>query len=256
MGVMRSIVLRPLLVAALVSSTGLPSRAAAAPPAIVERAIELHGGDLYTSTRTRLTLCSLSGCYDLDVTLDGGRYDYRVEGTVRGERWVVRSTNDELEWWVDGVAREPEPERVQALADWASARVYFCFLPFRLADPAVGIEDLGLEVWEGRALHKVRVRFDPGSSTDAEDEYLYWFDPETARLEQFAYSFQGEPGGLRFRRGFNYRRIGGILFFDQENLGVDADGLSVDDLDPPLVATLRRVSTVTLEEIRVEPLAP
>ena len=53
--------------------------------------------------------------------------------------------------------------------------------------------------------------FAAGSSTDAEDEYLYWFDPETARLEQFAYSFQGRPGGLRFRRLDNYRRVGGIL---------------------------------------------
>ena len=60
---------------------------------------------------------------------------------------------------------------------------------------------------------------------------------------------------MRFRRAFNYRRVGGILFFDQENWGIDGPGLGVDQIDPEFVRSLPHVSTVELEDIRVEPLA-
>jgi len=136
------------------------------------------------------------------------------------------------------------------------ARVYFVYLPFRLNDDSAIKQDLGMEIWNDRPLHKVKVSFVPGSSSGAEDEFLYWFDPETARLEQFAYSFSGDPGGLRFRTAFDYRRVGGILFFDQENRGVDGDGRSVDEIRPDSVASWDLVSTVTLHEIKVQPLDP
>ncbi len=93
------------------------------------------------------------------------------------------------------------------------------------------------------------------SSGDATDEYAYWFDPDTAQLVLFAYSYEGNPGGLRFRKAFNYRRVGGILFFDQENLGVDIEGLSVDQIDERFVSErLRQISTVTLQNFQVRPL--
>ena len=74
-------------------------------------------------------------------------------------------------------------------------------------------------------------------------------------MEQLAYSFQGDPGGLRFRRAFNYRRVGGILFFDQQNLGAEGDGLRVALIDPQFVSgRMREVSTVLLSDIEVESL--
>ncbi len=97
--------------------------------------------------------------------------------------------------------------------------------------------------------------FVQGSSTDADDEYLYWFDPETGRLEQFAYSFAGRPGGLRFRRLENYRRVGGILFCDQLNLGIEGPDLEVDQIAPEFVRDrMREVSRVELRKIEVQPL--
>lgn len=63
-------------------------------------------------------------------------------------------------------------------------------------------------------------------------------------------------GGLTARReAFNCRRVGGILFFDQENLGVDVEGLSVDQIDERFVSErLRQISTVTLQNLQVWPL--
>ena len=211
----------------------------------VDRAIEYHGGARYRYSRTHLEMCSKSGCYDVSATVQGGHYVYRVSGPYRGRTREVLISNDSTQLWKDGSERPVSPEAEVALRDWVMARVYFCFLPFRLDDPSVIQEDLGLESWSGRELRKVKVTFEPGTSTDAEDEFLYWFDPETGRLEQFAYSFVGSPGGLRFRKLYNYRRVGGLLFFDQENLGLDGDDLRVDQITPEFVSTLQPISTVT-----------
>lgn len=223
---------------------------------IVDRAIAHHGGEVYTASETRMELCSRSGCSRIRALTDGWDFDLEATARVRDGERRVRITNDTVEQWVDSEPVEVEPDRRQPLRDWVMARVYFAFLPYRLNDPSVFKQDLGIEEWAGRKLHRVRVTFAPGSSTEADDVFLYWFDPGTGRLEQFAYSFSSGNGGLRFRRGFNYRRVGGILFFDQENLGLDGPGFTVDEIDPSFVERrMRPVSTVELREIMVCPRA-
>lgn len=227
-------------------------------PDIVDRAIRFHGGDLYESTATSLELCSKSGCFHVRASLaatDGGvEYDFDVRGATREGERRVRSTHASVELWLDGAAQTIPAGDAQRYRDWAMARVYFCFLPYRLADPGVHHTDQGTEQWGERTLHRVKVTFAEGSSTDADDEYVYWFDPETGRVEQFAYSYATNGGGLRFRRAFDHRRVGGILFFDQENLGVEGPDLSVDQIDSEFVEQgMRSISTVELRNIRVEP---
>ena len=223
---------------------------------IVERAIEHHGGALFTSSETTLRQCSRSGCSKVSARLDGGLYVYDVTGERRGEPQRVRVSNDSLELWRAGEAIDVDTgsEDAQRLRDWVMARVYFPFLPYRLDDASVWKQDLGVESWGGRALHKVRVLFDPDSSTDADDVYLYWFDAETAELVQFAYSYSGDPGGLRFRVLENPRRVGGLLFHDQKNYGTEGPDLTVLRLTPESVRGLRLVSTVTFDEISVNEL--
>lgn len=221
---------------------------------IVDRAIEFHGGEIYRSSETELDVCSRSGCFHVRALIDGDTAEYEVRGTVRGKERRVLWSGEEIKGWEDGEEAAIEPGSEQRWKDWVMARVYFPFLPYRLNDPSVYKEDLGFETWDGRKLHKVKVTFEPGSSTDASDEYLYWFDPETGRVEQFAYSFQGRPGGLRLRRPRDYRRVGGLLFFDQQNLGVEGEGLSVDQITPAFVdEKMREVSVVTFKDIAVHP---
>lgn len=222
---------------------------------VVDRAIAFHGGDLYESTETTLTISSASGSFQVVSRMDGDRFDHTVTGATReGVERKIRSTNDRLELWLDGQPQKVAADEEQWLRDVVNARVYFPFLPYRLNDPSVSKKDLGFEEWEGRRLRKIEVSFDSGTSTAADDEYLYWFDPETGRLEQFAYSFSAGNGGLRLRKGFNYRRVGGILFMDSENWGVGGQGRKVEEVTPKLAAKkLEKISTVTLSEIEVEP---
>jgi len=248
-----------LALAGLAAATAAAARSA--PPAerlaIVDRAIEHHGGDLYRSSRTELRLCSASGCYELVAERRGGLFDYRVTGSVSAGRRSVRWTNDRLEVTLDGRPLDPSPSEAAALRDWLMARIYFCFLPYKLNDPGVLKQDLGLERWGERQLRRVKVTFEPGSSAGADDEFVYWLDPESGRVELYAYSFRQGGGGLRLRRGRNYRRVGGLLFFDQENLGIDGPGLGVDAIDQAWAErNLQWVSDVELRDVRVTPLPP
>ena len=64
--------------------------------------------------------------------------------------------------------------------------------------------------------------------------------------------------GLRFRTLRNYRRIGGLLFYDADNYGLNTrdGGLTVDDITPTYVAEeLPLVSQIELRDIHVEQLA-
>ena len=224
---------------------------------IVDRAIEYHGGDLYTNSETELELCSKSGCFQVRARVDGDLYEYDVTGKMRDRERRVLSTNEAVTVWDNGQPVPVEDDPRIGVRDWAMARVYFCFLPYRLNDPSVYKQDLGIVEWQGRRLHKVKVSFEPGSSTDAEDEYLYWFDPDTGRVEQFAYSyFNAYSGarGLRFRKALNHREVGGILFFDQENYAAEKTP-SVDVITPEYVEeSMRLLSTVRMQNIRVQPL--
>ena len=218
---------------------------------VVDAAIDQHGGSVFDASRTRFEVCSKSGCSAVSVTMNHGLFEYDVKAIVRGAERRVRSTNEAVELGVDGELVEVED--AQRFRDWAMQRVYFNFLPYRLNDPSVYKEDLGIEMFHDRALHKVKVTFELGSSTDASDEFLYWFDPESARLELFAYSYEVGAGGLRFRRLFNHRRVGGLMFYDQENWGVEGKGLSVDLVTPEYIQNeMRHISTVEMRKISVE----
>lgn len=220
---------------------------------IVARSIAHHGGDLYESSRTQLTVTSRSGSFHVVSEVRGGDFDHAVTWTDREDRdRKVRVTNDTVEQWTDGEKVPVSEDEEQRLRDFVNARIYFPFLPYRLNDPSVRKTDLGMETWDGRELHKVKVTFASGTSTDADDEYLYWFDPDTGRVEQFAYSFHTGDGGLRLRKAYDHRRVGGILFFDSENWGVNGKSRDVLDVAPAFVASeMEKISDVELSEIEV-----
>ena len=98
----------------------------------------------------------------------------------------------------------------------------------------------------------MKVSFTPGTSNDADDAYTFWFDPDTGRVEQFGYDFNG---GLRFRKATVFNRVGGVLFSDQENYAIDGGKVPVDTLSPEYVReNMELLSTVVLSDITVEPL--
>jgi hypothetical protein len=228
--------------------------------ALVERAVAFHGGELYESTETKMTLASANGRFDLRVRRDGGVYEIEVEGAMAdGTRRRALVTNDTVREWRDGRELELDAENAARARRFVQARVWFPFLPYGLLGEAVRHEDQGRERWGERTLHRVRVTFAATPGEDPPDEYTFWLDPESGRVEQYAYAYdQGTPeAGLRFRPARDHRRVGGILFFDVANRGLDGrSDVSVDLVDPAFAATLQPVSEVSLSGIEVRRLGP
>lgn len=220
---------------------------------ILDRSIAFHGAEAWLHSAVAFTISSLSGDFRVEARRDGDRFDERVSREQDGRLSAYRHRNDAsgtqtVEQWHGGEAVELDDEARQRVRDYVSQRVYFVFLPFRFNDPNTYKQDLGIEHWSGRKLHKVKLTFEPGTSSSADSEFMLWFDPESAQLEQFAYS---HSGGLRFRPLLNYRRIGGILFFDQENYAMDRQE-SVDLLTASFVEEeMELLSVVRLDEIEV-----
>ena len=219
-------------------------------PEIVEKSIIFHGHDVFQSAALSLTITSLSGSFHIDSTREDGRFEYVVTDPNRQRR--VRLTNDSVAEWRDDVEASLDDEDERRARAFVDARVFFPLLPFTLNGGDIHFEDLGLDEWDGRDLHRVKVSFTPGSSNDASDTYMFWFDPDTGRVEQFGYDFSG---GLRYRKAVAFNRVGGILFSDQENYAIDGDRIPVDMLSAEYVAeNMSLLSTVTLSDIEVESL--
>ena len=221
---------------------------------IVDRAIEHHGGEMFEQSRVRLTVASLSGSFDVDSMADGDRFEHRIHATGGSDEREYHRDNMKLEVRRSGEPMDMDETERQRAESYVNQRMYFLFLPYKLNDPGTYKEDQGLEEWNGKQLQRVRVSFAPDSSDGADSAYVYWFDPETARLEQFAYDYS-EGAGLRFRVLRNYRRIGGLLFYDANNYGLNTPdgGLSVDDITPAYVEEeLPLVSQIELRNIDVE----
>ena len=232
-----------------VSSLSLPLNM----PSIVAKSIEFHGGNLYEGSAITMTITSLSGSFQIEATRQGGQFDHAVIGTTReGVERRVRVTNDAVQEWRGGEEVELDEQEVTRARAFVDARVFFPLLPYTLNGGDVNYEDLGIETWEGRDLHKIRVSFTPGTSNDADDAYMFWFDPETGQMEQFGYDFDG---GLRFRKGIEFQQVGGVIFSTQENYAIDGGRVPVGMLSPSYVAeNMSLLSTVVISDVTVEPL--
>ncbi len=232
-----------------VSSLSLPLNM----PSIVAKSIEFHGGNLYEGSAITMTITSLSGSFQIEATRQGGQFDHAVIGTTReGVERRVRVTNDAVQEWRGGEEVELDEQEVTRARAFVDARVFFPLLPYTLNGGDVNYEDLGIETWEGRDLHKIRVSFTPGTSNDADDAYMFWFDPETGQMEQFGYDFDG---GLRFRKGIEFQQVSGVIFSTQENYAIDGGRVPVGMLSPSYVAeNMSLLSTVVISAVTVEPL--
>ena len=219
-------------------------------PPIVAKAMDFHGREAYESASITMTITSLSGSFRIETTRAGGRFEHVVTNAAGSVERRVRLTNDTIEEWRDGEAVALDPEGERGARAFVDARVFFPLLPFTLEGGDIRFEDRGLDMWDGTALQKVKVTFDPGTSGGSNDHYMFWFDSETGRLEQFGYDF---GTGLRLRKAVEFQRVGGILFSTQANYAIDGLGLSVDILSPDYVAeNMPLLSTVTISDITVE----
>lgn len=217
---------------------------------VVNRAIEVAGGDRYRTSR-------------IDFEFRGRRYVSYLED---GKRVLQRLTPTDSalieDTRIDGFFRRRIGDSTLVLADTTSQKYsnsvnsvhYFAYLPYGLNGAAVQKELLGVVSIGGKDYYKIRVTFrQEGGGEDYQDVFVYWFNTQSFRPDFLAYSYETDGGGLRFREAYNDREVGGIWFSDYRNLK-PAGMVPVTSLDSLYsLGELEELSIVELKDIQVTP---
>lgn len=218
---------------------------------IVDKAIENAGGERYKSA-------------EIDFVFRKRKYSSKREGgRFQLERIMTDSSGNKIHDVLDneGLERYVNDSAVQ-LADTLKTQIsnsvnsvhYFVHLPFGLNAPAANKKLIGKDSIDGREYYEVKVTFSQnGGGTDHEDEYLYWIDTQTYKVDYLAYNFETNDGGIRFRKAYNPRIIKGIRFVDYQNYKYEDLSTPLSQLDSLYEAReLELLSLIETENVEVD----
>ncbi|MEZ4828884.1 MAG: DUF6503 family protein [Bacteroidia bacterium] len=220
------------------------------PQPIVDQAIAAHGGDKFLHA-------------EISFSFRDRKYlSLRDNGHFQFERIFIEngdSIRDVLS--NEGFFREVNGQRV-AIPDSMALKysnsvnsvIYFAVLPFGLNDPAVQKSYLGEVEIKAVPYHKIKVTFgQDGGGVDFEDEFVYWFRTDNFRMDYLAYLYHTEGGGMRFRKAYNTRTIGGLVISDYVNYEADPRQYRVEQTDSLFEAqSLKELSVIELQSVSVK----
>ncbi|MCA1803516.1 MAG: hypothetical protein LC662_13795 [Rhodothermaceae bacterium] len=217
---------------------------------IIDRSIEVHGGDRYLSSEITFTFRDI----DYLARRENGLFSY--ERRFTGEQGEIHDVYNNA-GFTRSINGEPEPlddEYAGRYRRSVNSVIYFALLPYALNDPAVRKNYLGRETIGNSDYHKIEVTFEQeGGGSDFEDVFIYWIHPETYTMDYLAYEFFTDGGGIRFREALNPGEIGGIRFADYNNYRPASETVTVYDTGVAFnEGRLEMVSVISLENVRVE----
>ncbi|MDX1544452.1 MAG: DUF6503 family protein [Christiangramia sp.] len=217
---------------------------------IVDKAIENAGGDRYNNA-------------EIDFVFRKRKYRSKREGgKFQLERIMTDSTGNEihdildnegLERYINNSAVELADSLRRPIGNSVNSVHYFVHLPFGLNAPAANKKLIGKDSIGEREYYEVKVTFSQnGGGTDHEDEYLYWIDTKTFKVDYLAYNFETNDGGIRFRKAYNPRIIKGIRFVDYQNYKYEDLSTPLSELDSLFEAReLELLSVIETEDVEV-----
>ncbi|MCM8568176.1 deoxyribose-phosphate aldolase [Gramella jeungdoensis] len=217
---------------------------------IVDKAIENAGGDRYNNA-------------EIDFVFRKRKYRSKREGgKFQLERIMTDSTGNEIRDILDneGLERYVNDSAIQLpdslktpIGNSVNSVHYFVHLPFGLNAPAANKKLVGKDSIGEREYYEVKVTFSQnGGGTDHEDEYLYWIDTQTFKVDYLAYNFETNDGGIRFRKAYNPRIIKGIRFVDYQNYKYEDLSTPLSELDSLFEAReLELLSVIETEDVEV-----
>ncbi len=131
---------------------------------------------------------------------------------------------------------------------------YFAVLPYGLDGASVNKNYLGEVKIKDKSYYKIRVDFNKeGGGEDFEDEYMYWVNTKTSKIDYLAYSFNEKDGmGFRFREAYNERYVNGIRFVDYNNYKPKDKNTKLELLDQLFIENnLEMLSKIELKNVSV-----
>lgn len=219
---------------------------------IVDRAIEISGGDHYENSTISFTFREL----DYSSTWENKTRKLSRTGIKDSLRFVDVLKNNTFERKVGDSLVILSDSIATVYSNALNSVHYFTHLPYGLNDPAVNKDLLGEVKIKEDNYYKIKVTFDQeGGGDDFEDVYLYWINKETFKADYLAYEFHVNGGGIRFRSAYNERYVNGIRFVDYNNYKFSPQKVSLYDTDKEYEkGNLELLSKIELENVDVQPL--
>lgn len=219
---------------------------------IVDKAIEVHGGDLYDHMYLEF---DFRGRH-YTATRTHGLFTYTREFSDSGRYVQDILTNDHFVRLISGDTVTLPEAKSTAYKNSVNGVIYFALLPQALNDPAVNLELIGECKINNKDYHKIKVTFDKkDGGKDHDDVFVYWFGKESYRMDYFAYLFYSDGGGIRFRKAVDFKNVNGILFADYNNYVLSDTTFDVTLIDNLYIqGKLDLLSEIKLENVQVIPL--
>ncbi len=214
---------------------------------IVDRAIELHGGDLYRQSLISFTFRGKRHT----VRQDDKSYRYERSFTEGGDEVLDVYENGEFRRLINGEEVSLSTRKLERYVEDVNGVSYFAMLPYKLNDAAVVKEYVGEVVIKGNTYDKIKVTFEgEGGGHSPDNVFYYWFDQKTGLMEFLGYNKYGN----RFRAPYNARMVNGIRFVDNVNYGGgDFSEEDISTYDQHFESGgLKELSRIILEDIEVE----
>lgn len=181
---------------------------------IVDRAIEAHGGKLYDNA-------------DYSFVFRGTKYRFQNNETTyaysseiqKGDSLIKNvMTADKFERSINSNLQALNKEKTSQYSEALNSVIYFAMLPYKLQDASVNRKFIEETTIKDKQYDVVRVTFgQDGGGKDFDDEFHYWINKQTHKIDYIAYNYRTNNGGVRFRTAFNTRVIDGITFQDYIN---------------------------------------
>jgi hypothetical protein len=213
---------------------------------IVNRAIEAHGGKLYDNA-------------DCSFVFRGTKYRFKNDGNsftysseVQKNDFLIKDVliNDTFKRYINNNLQSLNKEDVAKYSEALNSVIYFATLPYKLQDTSVNKKFIEEITIKEKQYDVVGVTFGKdGGGKDFDDEFHYWINKQTRKIDYLAYGYHTNDGGIRFRSAFNTRVIDGLTFQDYINYEAPL-GTPLKDL-PKLYeqGKLKELSQILTEDI-------
>lgn len=214
--------------------------------AILDETIKAHGGELYNQAHYQFTFRNKTYRFKNNGT------HYTYESLSHNNDTLTEDIleNGTFSRKVNGEQVTLSEKKKASAIGAINSVIYFATLPHKLNDPAVNVSYVEKTTIKGQPYEVLKVTFSQdGGGEDFEDEYHYWINQSTKKVDFLAYNYHVNGGGVRFRSAYNVRVIDGITFQDYINYKAEV-GTPLKDLPALYEADkLKEVSKIETQNI-------
>jgi hypothetical protein len=220
---------------------------------IIDQVISEYGGSAYENVKIEFDFRERH----YTAIRENGKFTYSREFRDSVGQTVKDIFNNQgFSRAINGQQVDVDEEWQERYSESINGVIYFALLPYPLNDPAVIKRYIGEATVKGEPYHKIEVTFkEEGGGKEFRDTFIYWIHQNNSTMDYFAYDFETDGGGSRFREAINPRREGGILFQDYNNFKPGIEGIPLAQYDSLFMEeNLQKLSIIDLHNIQVQPL--